>query len=65
MRNSREIHEQQLDLFLIHLAPCGRGLGPCVAQIEADQIRCITCGCVAPHPNSRDSRDLPPDSSGQ
>jgi hypothetical protein len=43
----------QLDLFAVSLPPCGRGLGPCEAIIEPDQIRCLTCGCVAP----RDSRD--------
>ena len=32
----------------VKLPPCGRGLGPCEAIIERDQIRCITCGCVAP-----------------
>jgi hypothetical protein len=42
---------QQLDLFdppVIQLPPCGRGLGPCNAIVEPNQIRCIRCGCIAP-----------------
>ena len=43
----------QLDLFeptAIPLRPCGRGLGACMAIIERDQIRCVTCDCVGSAP---------------
>jgi hypothetical protein len=46
---------QQLDLFIVSLPPCGRGLGPCEAIIEPDQIRCLTCGCVAPSASRNDA----------
>lgn len=47
---------RELDL-IIHLPPCGRGLGPCKAIIETDPtgatfLRCLTCGCVAPYRGS-------------
>lgn len=45
----------QLDLFAVSLPPCGRGLGPCEAIIEPDQIRCLTCGCVAPRASRNDA----------
>jgi hypothetical protein len=39
---------QQLDFFKVALPPCGRGFGRCEGIVEADQVRCITCGCSAP-----------------
>jgi hypothetical protein len=47
---------RELDL-IIHLPPCGRGIGPCKAVIETDLagviiLRCLTCGCVAPYRGS-------------
>jgi hypothetical protein len=47
-REFTHLDSDQLDLFLIQLPPCGRGLGECKAIIEPGQIRCFTCGCVAP-----------------
>jgi hypothetical protein len=48
----------QLELFprsaVISLPPCGRGLGRCEAIVEPDQIRCLTCGCVAPRASQND-----------
>jgi hypothetical protein len=32
----------------ITLPPCGRGLGPCKAIIEYNQIHCLVCRCVGP-----------------
>ena len=47
---------RQLDLFN-PLPPdyCGRGLGPCQAVIEPNQIRCRTCGCIGPYRASTSS----------
>jgi hypothetical protein len=49
---------QQLELFdssTISLPPCGRGLGECKAIVEPGQIRCLTCGCVAPNASRNDA----------
>jgi hypothetical protein len=47
--------ERQLDLFLMSLPRCGRGLsGRCEAVTESSaagtRLRCLTCNCVAPYP---------------
>jgi hypothetical protein len=34
----------------VRLKPCGRGLGPCIAIIERNQIRCLACGVAGPRP---------------
>jgi hypothetical protein len=51
---------------VILLPPCGRGLGPCTAIIEAGPagatLRCLSCGCIAPYRGAawgRAHADLP------
>lgn len=52
-RAARPIFPEQLELFaVIALPPCGRGLGACEAFVEADHLRCIQCGCIAPLPRT-------------
>jgi hypothetical protein len=59
MRSPSDFSPEQLDLFdppmLLPPNFCGRGLGPCKAIVEPDQIRCLTCGCVAPRASRNDT----------